>query len=175
MKHIKKVTMVTSIAILISFFSLSLSFSALGTTNALKGVSTENKEVWNIDIVDISTMALESNEIQVIKEPSMVEGAINYALSLNKVLDYAQFQFNIQNDGNVPAVVKNVTISGLEGYEQYIDVTLEDLNIGDVIEADTFKSVTVLTSYKEQMYDINLLPQSIDLNNVNLVIELEKK
>lgn len=174
MKHIKKVSMVTGIAILISFFSLSLSFGALGTSKALEGVSLENDEIWDVGIFDITTMALENNEIMIIKEPSIVDGSINYALSLNKVLDYAQFQFNIQNDGNLVARVKNVTISGLEGYEQYVDVTLNDLEVGDLIEADSFKTVTVVTTYKEQMYDINMLPLGINLDNVNLIVELEE-
>ena len=100
MKHVKKITVVTVFAILISFFSLSVSIGALGTANAFKGSSIENKKIWEVNIRDISTMAVSSNYVSILKEPSMIDNGINYSLTLSNVNDYAQFQFNINNSGN---------------------------------------------------------------------------
>jgi hypothetical protein len=173
MKHVKKITVVTVFAILISFFSLSVSIGALGTANAFKGSSIENKKIWEVNIRDISTMAVSSNYVSISKEPSMIDNAINYSLTLSNVNDYAQFQFNINNSGNIGAKVKNIVISGLEEYEQYVDVSISNIAVGDLILPETISNIVVVTSYKEQLYDVNMWPQVISLENINILIEFE--
>lgn len=175
MKHIKKVTMITGIAIFLSVFSLSLSFGALGTSNALHGASIEKKEVWDIKYDNISTIVVDDNYVKVLKEPVVNGEVITYSISLSTTNNYGQFQFDIKNDGNVDAKVTNIIVDGIRDYEKYISVSLTDLEIGDVIKAGTLKhNVKVITTYQDQFYDANMWPQSIDLENITIEIQFEK-
>ncbi len=175
MKRVKKATMITGVAILVSVFSLALSFGFLGTSNASKGISVEEKEIWKVNVSDVSTIAVGNTNIIIDKEPFVNDNKITYGMKLSNVNDYGQFQFEIKNDGNVDAKVANINITGIEGLEQYIDINITNLEKGTVIEKGTLHSnIKVITTYKNQMIDENMLSQSIDLKNISIEVEFEK-
>lgn len=175
MKHMRSITTIMGMAALISLFSLSLSFGALGTSNAMKGTAIKNKEVWSINVKNVSTIVAGDDDVNVVHEPVINGNAINYSMVLCHENEYGQFKFNIVNDGNIDAKIKKINIVGLDDYKPYVDVSLGNLNVGDVIEDDsTLKNIKVVTTYKNQMYDDDMVPQEINLNNVSIDIEFEK-
>lgn len=175
MKHMKKVTSIIGITVIVSLFSLSLSFGALSKSNALTGVSVENRAVWKANIEKASTIAVDDNNVIVLKEPEISGNLIKYSIVLNRVTNYGQFQFNIKNDGNINARVKNIKIDGIDDYKQYVDVSLVNLKVGDVIKEGTLlNNIKVITVYKKQAYDENMMPKEIKLDNINIKIEFEK-
>ena len=175
MKRIKKITMIIGVAVIVSLFSLTLSVGLLGISNASKGFSVEKKEVWSVNIDEVSSIAVDSNTINIMNEPTIVGNTISYSLKLKKVNDFGQFQISIENDGNVRAKVVDIVIKGYEGYENNIDISLKNLNIGDIIETETLlNNIKVVTTYKEQLYDENMIPQEITLNNLSIEIVFEQ-
>lgn len=175
MKRMKNITTIMGMAVFISLFSLSLSFGALGTSNASKGTAIENKEVWSVNVENISTIAVGNENVNIIHEPVLNSNSINYSMVLCRENDYGQFKFNIVNDGDIDAKVKKINIIGLDECKQYIDVSLSNLSVGDIIESESIlKNVKVVTTYKNQLYDENMVPQEINLNDVNIEIEFEK-
>ncbi len=175
MKRMKNITTIMGMAVFISLFSLSLSFGALGTSNALKGTAIENEEVWSVNIENISTIAAGNENVNVAHEPVLNGNSINYSIVLSRENDYGQFKFNIVNDGDADAKVKKISIIGLDEYKQYIDVSLSNLSVGDIIEDESIlKNVKVVTTYKNQLYDENMIPQEINLDGINIEIEFEK-
>lgn len=163
------------VAVLISLFSLSLSFGALGTSNALKGTAIKNKKVWSVNIKNISTIAAGNEDVNVVHEPVVNGNVINYSMVLGHENEYGQFKFNIVNDGNIDARIKKINIVGLDDYESYVDVSLSNLSVGDIIEDDSMlKNIKVVTTYKNQMYNDDMISQEINLNDVNIEIEFER-
>ncbi len=175
MKRVKKVTMITGVAILVSVFSLALSFGFLGTSNASRGISIEDKEIWKVNISNLSTIAVGNTNIIIDREPFINDNIVSYGMKLSNVNDYGQFQFEIKNEGNIDAKVSNIKITGIEGFEQYIDIGITNIEKGTIIKKGTLLSnIKVITTYKNQMVDENMLGQAIDLKNISIEIEFEK-
>lgn len=175
MKCLSKITVLTVMIVFVSFCSLTICFGALGTSNSLHGVSIECEEIWNVYLDNISTMAVGDESVVVVKNPVINVNSINYSLLFTNVDSYSQFQFEIRNDGNVDAKVKKIEITGLNEYENYIDISILNLNVGDVIEAGGLASnIKVITKYDNQYVNNGLELQPVNLENVSVNIEFEK-
>lgn len=176
MIQIKRVTFITVLVVVIAICSLFMSFSALNTSNSLSGVAVVNKENWDISIDNVSTVAVDSSAVMILKEPVVDNTKISYSLRMNQEHGYGQFSFDLKNLGNVNAKIKDIKITGMEGYEEYIDVTISDIKVGDSIKAETIISnIKVVTTYKRQLFDEMIIPQAIILDSINIEIELEKE
>ena len=175
MKPMRKITTIILVAVVISIFSLFSCFGVLGLSNSLKGTSVLKEDIWSVDIENISTLAVDDVNNTILKQPVGKDYNIRYALKLNRVNNYGQFQFDIKNEGNVSAKVKSIEVDGIEEYGDYVDVSVVNLSEGDVIKAGTLvNNIKVVTMYKEQLYDENMLPQYINLDNINIKVEFEK-
>lgn len=169
----KKSTLITTLAVIISVLSLVSAFGVLGITNSVQGVSIEEKKIWKIEINDLSKLAMDEGAIEVIKEPSCNKFKLSYGLKLINVGN-SQFEFTIKNDGNIDAIVNNIKINGIDEYKDYLNITINELKIGDVIKGNSFIQVKVITEYKKQLIDENMIPQLINLDNIEIDIDLKK-
>ena len=173
MKGTKRSTVVTMSAIVIAVFSLISSFGLLGISNSVKGMSIQEKEEWNVSIDEVSSLATDNETVEVIKEPEFKKFNANYGVKFGNV-GSSQFEFLIKNEGNTDALVSDVVITGLEEYGNYIKTEFVNLNVGDVIEKESFICVKVITNCHTQLYDYNLVEQDIVLDNIGIDIKLEK-
>lgn len=174
MKGTRKGTVLTVLAVMISIISLVTCFNVLGISNAYQGTSIQEKKVWSVKIDSISDLAMDQGAIEVLKEPVFNKFKINYGVKLIKPNSNAQFEFVIKNDGNIDAKVKDIQITGLEKYKQFVDISFVNLTVGDVIKHDSIVSIKVILNYHTQLYDNVLNPQEILLNNIDIDIKLEK-
>lgn len=174
MKGTRKGTVLTVLAVMISIISLVTCFNVLGISNAYQGNSVQEKKVWKINIDSLSDLAMDQGAVEVLKEPTFNKFKINYGVKLIKPNSNAQFEFIIKNDGNIDAKVRDIKITGIEKYKQFVDISFVNLAVGDVIKQQSIMSVKVILNYHTQLFDNELNPQEILLNNINVDINLEK-
>lgn len=171
----KKVNVLSVSVVIITICSLFSCFWALSPSFAGKSYAVKESAVWDVKFDSVSTIALENNSMSTLKEPNIVLNSVNYSMRLNKATGYGQFIFNIKNNGNIDVKVKEIVVTGIEGYEDNVTVKVDNLRIGDVIKSKTdLNNIKVITSYNKQYYDQNNIEQVIDLKNINVTIELEK-
>ncbi|MDE5889219.1 MAG: hypothetical protein K2H20_04275, partial [Bacilli bacterium] len=154
MSRTNKITAFTIFGIFVAIISLFTCVTVFGSSNANVGIALEYIEVFDVKINDVSEIYFEEGTFQTLKNPNIDEkNTINYGLLLKRPDKYAQFQFNMENKGNVDIKVKNITILGYEEYKDYIDIELVGINVGDKIEKSTIISgVKAITTYKSPLY-----------------------
>lgn len=169
----RKGTLITTLAIMIALVSVVSCFGVLGVTNSVQGISIQEKKQWKVSLSDLSKIAMDQGAIEVLREPTLDKYRINYGLKLINVGN-AQFEFTIKNEGNIDTVVKNITINGIDEYKDYMSISFTEIKVGDVIKENSMVQVKVLTEYKNQLIDQNMIPQLINLENIEIDIDLEK-
>lgn len=169
----KRSTFITTLAIITTIISLVSCFGVLGVTNSVQGISIQEKKEWKVIISDVSKLAMDQGAMEVIHEPSFDKYKVNYGLKFINV-GHSQFEFTIKNDGDIDAIVNDIKVNGIDNYQNNIEVTLTELKIGDVIKANSMIQVKVLTDYNLQLIDENMIPQLINLENIEIDIDLKK-
>ncbi len=170
----KRSTFITTLAVIFSVISLVSCFGVLGISNSIQGVSIKEEEIWEVVLDNVTEIVMDEYAIEVLKQPSLDKYKINYGIRLNRAQSTAQFAFIVKNEGNVDAVVKDIKITGINGYENNLKVTLTNLAIGDVINAESMVQVKVVNNYDVELNDEMLVPQIINLDNIEIDIDLEK-
>lgn len=169
----KRSTFITTLAVITTIISLVSCFGVLGVTNSVQGISIQEKKEWKVIISDVSKLAMDQGAMEVIHEPSFDKYKVNYGLKFINV-GHSQFEFTIKNDGDIDAIVNDIKVNGIDNYQNNIEVTLTELKIGDVIKANSMIQVKVLTDYNLQLIDENMIPQLINLENIEIDIDLKK-
>lgn len=176
MNKTKKVTNFIILGIIVSIISLCSCVSVFGIANANMGVASESYDIFEVKVSDISDLYFEDESFEILKNPIVDEQkTISYGLLAKKVNTYSQFQFNVENKGNVSSVVDIVDITGFEEYKDYIDVTLEVLSVGDKIEAGTMVPVKVKITYKNPLVNELGEQQNIELCNLKINLGFKKE
>lgn len=166
---------VTVLAIFFAVFSLTFSVVAFNQSSSSQGVGVSNREVWNVHVDNLSTIASDTMNVVVLNEPELMDNKIVYGINLNRVSGYGQFIFNIFNEGTVDAKVKNIKVTGIDDYKDYIDVSFKNLNIGDVIgKGKLLSNIKVITTYKNGLYNDDMSVKNIELNDIGIEIEFER-
>lgn len=174
MKSIKKGTFTLVLAIIVSILSVMSSYTAYSYMEESVRVSHEINNTLDVEISDVSTIALNDEGITVLKEPSITNGKINYSLLLEYLDSYSQFQFSVTNHSDFDVRVASINIEGLDNNSEYVTVELANLKVGDIIEAGVLlNDVKVITTYSKQYFDTSFIPQSIKLDNIDVSIEFE--
>ena len=81
MKYRRKDSLLLILVIIVSVCSVVISVGALSTSSAATGVALESKEIWDVSIDNLSTMAVDSDKSIIISEPSSNDMSIKYSLS----------------------------------------------------------------------------------------------
>lgn len=174
MKSMMKGTSILVLAIIVSIISVLSSYNAYSYMEESVRVSHEISNTLNVEVSDVSTIALNDEGISVLKEPSIVNNVISYSLLMEYLDSYSQFQFAVINQSDVDVRVANINIEGLNENSEYVSVELTNLKVGDVLEAGMLlNDVKVITTYSKQYFDSNFIPQQIKLNNIEISIDFE--
>ena len=169
----KRSTFITTLAIITTIISLVSCFGVLGVTNSVQGISIQEKKEWKVIISDVSKLAMDQGAMEVIHEPSFDKYKVNYGLKFINV-GHSQFEFTIKNDGDIDAIVNDISVNGIDNYQNNVSVSLTEIKVGDVIKANSIVQVKVFTDYNLQLLDENMIPQLINLENIEIDIGLEK-
>lgn len=175
MEHTKKVTIIIVCTILVTIISLGLSIGAFDFSNANKGIAYEQIYKLDLQISELSDIiGSEDTLVSVISNPKVNIDKISYGVILKSTDVFTQFQFALENDGNLKARVKEINITGYEKYKDYVEIKVDGLNINDVIDVESrLSNIKVITMYKKPLIDENNKIKDIDLSNINIEFVFE--
>ena len=95
MRYLGKTSILVVLVVIVSACSIVISIGALGTSTATTGVALESKEIWDVSIDNLSTIAINNEEVVVRSEPSFDGMSIEYSVSFANVGDFGRFQFTV--------------------------------------------------------------------------------
>ena len=136
----------------IGYASLTTSLSITGTTN----VATNS---WNIHFANIAIRddSVSGNPAASIQSGNM---SITYGGELTHPGDFYEFSVDVVNDGTLPGKVSIVNLTG--NSTNYLSTSYsyangDTINVGDIINAGSFRRLTIKTWIPEDI-DTSLLP-----------------
>lgn len=175
MKYWSKTSVLLVLVIIVSACSVVICIGALNISTAATGVALESKEIWDVSIDNLSTIAVDCEDVVVTSEPSFNDMSIEYAISFANVGNYGSFQFTIKNSGTLDAKIKDIKITGLGIYQPYINIAIEGLKKNDVIKAESVSDpIVVVTTYNKQYYVEESIPSGIKFDNIEITVDVEK-
>lgn len=174
MEQQKRIKTYQVLGIIIAISSLILSLGSLTTTYAYTGIATISKDVYNVELKNVTDIYEDGETISILKNPIIIQNEIQYGLSIGKVNEYTKFQFNIENVGNVDASIKEIIIDGYEDYKDYITVEIHGLPEDKIIKGNSIAKIDVITTYKNPLLDETEEVLPIALNELSINIILEK-
>lgn len=174
MSQTKKISLFIVLGLIVGIMSLGSSLAALRISYSSSEVAKIKEDSFIIELISPTRIYMDEDTGSVIKNPIITSNEIGYGLELKKINSGAQFQFDISNKGDLPGRVVNINIYGIEEYKDYIDINIEGINVGDVVESDkVIKKVNVRTTYFNPLYDESGLIKTIKLEDLKIEIEFE--
>ena len=172
----KKSRKIIGIFVLCLVISITIGYALISTTLTLGGKSNVEKGEWNIHFTNIKEFegSVSASKKASIDNPT----TINYEVTLPKPGTYYAFSFDIENEGNIDAMIGKVIKSGIgENEKKYIEYRVRydngaELNINDLLKAKETKTVEVMLLYKDDITEEDLpkttetLKLSLELNYV---------
>lgn len=175
MSQSKKVSIIALIAIMISSFSLFLSYASLSTTLDLNGRATvvEVSEKADVKIMSVSEGKISNSLDSFVNAPTFSDNKLYFGVSLSEVGSIGEFSFEVKNSGNKEAIVKEIKVTGLDNFTDFVNVNIEGLSVGNKIGAGIeFKNVKVVVSCLNQ-YFVDEVPSAIVIDKIGIEIVTE--
>lgn len=137
--------------VLIFVFAVTIGVGYTYNTENIKivGTTMEKNSTWNVHFGDFK-----SNEIT---NYNINNQELTYEANLEKPGDYYEFTVDVVNDGNIDAIVNDVTVTGLtQEQEKYISYTITDNNDKEiekdqVLRHNTKGKIKVKVEYKKDI------------------------
>ena len=168
----KRNTILIIIIFIIAISSLIMSIYSARKADNGRGVATLNVTKFSCELSDIRDFNNSINTSIFLKEPRIDNNSIVYGVSLLEVGAHSQFYFTLSNKGTEEVVIDSINVTGLEGYQDNVTVTIQELNAGDVILPASNINVKVSTDYKKKYTSED--GDDINLNNIKIVINYKE-
>ena len=147
-----RIKVITVLAFLIALLSVGIGYSSYNTTIEVSGKAIAIENVYDIRLDNINS--------------------VNTSLTPNNSVT---FKFDLYNESLIPTKIKNITLKGIEKYNDNLVYNISNLNIGDVIKGESkILDNTFTLSYKEAYKDEFGNPLNLNLENLSLIIEFEE-
>ena len=142
------------ILLFIVVFSLSIGYSYLNTGLNITGHANIKDNRWDIYFDNIQ---IESGSQEATSEPVITNNTtVTYGVTLNNPGEYYEFNIDIVNNGTIDAVLEDISIEPIltTAQREYLNyqvkyTTDEEIDIGDVLTANTTKTIKVIFEYKD--------------------------
>ena len=139
---------------------MSVGFAVLSTTLNINGTAKVKSQTWDIHFENVS---ITEGSVTAIKEANIANEKatlVEYEIELSKPGDFYEFTVDAVNEGTLDSMIEMVTLSGIEGNENYVSyqatyLSGEEINIGDALNASTSETYKIRIEYKK---DIENLP-----------------
>ncbi len=176
MKRTRKVRIFTALGVLVAIFSLFSCISVFGASYANAGVALEAKEIFDIQFTEISDFYFEEDTFEVKKAPYVDDkNNIIFGILLKEPEKYSQFQFNIENKGNINVKVSKIEVLGFEDYSEFVDIKVIGIEKNDILDYRASVPVKVVITYKSPFLDEAFISKNIELCNIKINIEFSKE
>ena len=164
MKHFR-ITFYIILAFSLAIYSLYSSYSILIDND---GVALVKEDCYKVDLV-LNDNVTSSDIIAFDGSPTLEDNSFNFTIGLDEVGSFGQIFFDVENNGDYDAIVKNIEVDGLNEYEGYVNVSLVGIEEGQVIDAGTLtKNASIKISYD------NDCGSAINLNDIDVKVNIEK-
>ena len=176
MKNTKnKIKIITIMAFLVAILSIGVGYSSYNTTNEISGKATIIENLCDIKIDNIKDVNTSLETITFKDTPSIISNTINFSITSMVPNNNISFKFDLYNEGILPVKIKNITLKGIDKYQEYLEYSISNIAINDVIKGETkLLDNTFTLNYKEVLKDEYGNPLNINLDNLSLVIDFEQ-
>lgn len=161
----------------ILFLFVSIGFAYLSTNLYINGTALLKKNSWNIyfDNIEVKSGSISLSEGDIAPTIDQDKTTVSYSIGFNAPGDYYIFDVDTVNAGSYNAQISLIEIADIpQALENIADVRLEYLDgtepeVGDILMADSTKTIKVITGYKEDI-DIDDLPTEDEELNMSISI-----
>ena len=119
MEKERRIKTLSLVALIVAVLGLTVAFAALSQTLTINGTASINSAEWDIHFENLSEAQIVGGASE-ISEPVLNGTTIsNINVSLTKPGDSMTYEFDVINDGNIDAVISEVTIDFPEDDPDY--------------------------------------------------------
>lgn len=166
MKHNIRITFLIILALGLSIYSFTTSYSALTIKD--DGIAVVKEEVNKVDI-ELKEKITSSEVIAFLGEPILVDNQISFSIGLDTVNSFGQIYFDINNSGDFDNIYNGIEVIGLDDYKDFINIEVIGINEGDKIEKGSMvRNLSLKITYSVDMEDV------INLNDIIVKFIFEK-
>ena len=170
-----RIKVITVLAFLIALLSVGIGYSSYNTTIEVSGKAIAIENVYDIRLDNINSVNTSLNTTVFKEEPRIIGNSINFAITSLTPNNSVTFKFDLYNESLIPTKIKNITLKGIEKYNDNLVYNISNLNIGDIIKGESkILDNTFTLSYKEAYKDEFGNPLNLNLENLSLIIEFEE-
>lgn len=169
----KKVSFIALFAIMISSFSLMVSYgvitSVIDNNETQANLSAEQLAKPKIKVNAIREVYLTNETDKFTMQPAIVNNKIKYGLSFNDAFAAATFYVDLINEGTENATISDIKITGIEGFEKNAKVEILGVKVGDIIPAGaSLNNIIVSTEYFESLINEETYTTLVELPNIQV-------
>ena len=159
MKSLKKNNVLIMVLLAITVL-MSVGFAVLSTTLNINGTAKVKSQTWDIHFENVN---ITEGSVTAIKEANIANDKatlVEYEVELSKPGDFYEFTVDAVNEGTLDSMIEMITLSGIEGNEDYVSyqatyLSGEEIKIGDALNASASETYKIRIEYKK---DIEELP-----------------
>lgn len=169
----KKISFVALFAIMISSFSLMVSYgvitSVIDNNEETTTVNNSNFTKPKLIINETRDISLTNETDKFTMQPAIVNNKVKFGVSFDDAYSTASFYLDLINEGNEKATISEIKISGLEGLENNVKVEIIGAKIGDIISAgESLNNISVSVEYFESRISEETYTTLVDLPNLEI-------
>ena len=158
MKSLKKNNVLIMVLLAITVL-MSVGFAVLSTTLNINGTAKVKSQTWDIHFENVN---ITEGSVEAIKEANIANDKatlVEYEIELSKPGDFYEFTVDAVNEGTLDSMIEMVTLSGIEGNENYVSyqatyLSGEEIKIGDALNASTSETYKIRIEYKKDIEDL---------------------
>ncbi len=154
---------------------LHVGYSFIGTANLAAVTSDFNIYFDNLKVKEGSVNAIEPATIDKNDNTS-----VSFAINLNEIDDYYEFELDIVNDGSSNAMITEIKLDGIpSNLKKYFTYTLSynddnSIKVYDILRGNDRKRIKILIKFNDEtdLYDLFGVNPIVDKITLNLTFEI---
>lgn len=170
----KRYIIVAIVAFIVGLLMWNLSGTYALYNQSYSGNKIVNGNNWSINIVNISDIILE-NDAKLIEEVSSIGTTLNFEVSLPNPKSSLILDFEIENMGNLDAILYDLRKSGLSNYDkEYINYEIISLNNitfktdkeeGSILKKGDKHHFRISVNYQDNVNENNIKGTTLNLGS----------
>lgn len=169
----KKISFIALFAIMISSFSLMVSYgvvtSVIDNNENIATISDKNDPKPLLRVNEIKEITLTNDTDKFTMQPAMVNNKVKFGLNFNNAFAAATFNVDLLNEGTASSTISEIKISGLEELEKNVKVEVIGVKVGDIIAPGaSLNNIIISTEYFESKINEDTYNTLIEIPNIQV-------